>query len=258
MCGIAGFASLSGREVGKSHRFLSVLGDLISHRGPDGYGSWTDPTHIVGLVHRRLAIIDLTEQASQPMTGHGELTVSYNGEIYNYKELKEDAEKRGVSFFSNSDTETILSTYSEYGIEAPKHLRGMFAYALWDENRKRLVIARDRFGIKPLYYAIVDDLFVFASEAKALLPFLPSITTNSDALAEYLTFQYSISDKTLFEGIHQVMPGHTIVIENGVLTVERYWDVQYEVDYSWTVNSAEERLRGLLADSVNVHLRSDV
>ena len=88
MCGIAGFASLSGREVGKSDRFLSVLGDLISHRGPDGYGSWTDPTHIVGLVHRRLAIIDLTEQASQPMTGHGELTVSYNGEIYNYKELQ--------------------------------------------------------------------------------------------------------------------------------------------------------------------------
>jgi asparagine synthase (glutamine-hydrolysing) len=143
-------------------------------------------------------------------------------------------------------------------VEAPKHLRGMFAYALWDDGRQRLVLARDRFGIKPLYYTIVDNLFVFASEAKALLPFLPSISTNSDALAEYLTFQYSISDKTLFEGIHQVMPGHTIVIENGVINVERYWDIQYEVDHSYTFDSAEQKLRELLSDSINVHLRSDV
>ena len=258
MCGIAGFMSLNGNSIHSHERFLTVLGDLISHRGPDGYGTWINDELKVGLVHRRLAIIDLSEQAAQPMTGHGKLTVSYNGEIYNYKELRKSAEKRGVNFFSNSDTETILSTYAEFGVEAPKHLRGMFAYALWDEQRHRLVLARDRFGIKPLFYAIVDNLFVFASEAKALLPFLPSITTNSDALAEYLTFQYSISDKTLFEGIHQVMPGHTIVIENGVLTVERYWDIQYEVNYSWTVNSAEERLRELLSDSVNVHLLSDV
>jgi asparagine synthase (glutamine-hydrolysing) len=258
MCGLAGFVSLKGSEVRESQHFLSVLGGLISHRGPDGYGTWVNPTQIAGLAHRRLAIIDLSEQASQPMTGHGNVTVSYNGEIYNYKELRKDAEEQGLLFFSNSDTETILSTYSQFGTEAPKHLRGMFAFALWDENRERLILARDRFGIKPLYYAIVEDLFVFASEAKALLPFLPAITTNSDALAEYLTFQYSISDKTLFEGIHQVMPGQTIEIENGVLTIERYWDVQYEVDYSWTVNSAEERLRELLADSVNVHLRSDV
>ena len=258
MCGIAGFMSLNGKSIHPHERFLTVLGDLISHRGPDGYGTWINDELTVGLVHRRLAIIDLSEQAAQPMTGHGKLTVSYNGEIYNYKELKQSAEDRGFKSFSSSDTETILSTYAEHGVEAPKHLRGMFAYALWDDGRQRLVLARDLFGIKPLYYTIVDNLFVFASEAKALLPFLPSISTNSDALAEYLTFQYSISDKTLFEGIHQVMPGHTIVIENGVINVERYWDIQYEVDHSYTFDSAEQKLRELLSDSINVHLRSDV
>jgi len=258
MCGIAGFLSLDGTAIGSNQRFLSVLGDLISHRGPDGYGTWLNDEKTVGLVHRRLAIIDLSNQAAQPMTGHGNVTVSYNGEIYNYKELRRNAEKQGFSFFSNSDTETLLSAYALFGIETPKHLRGMFAYALWDDSRQRLVLTRDRFGIKPLYYAHVDGLFVFASEAKALLPFLPSITTNPDALAEYLTFQYSISDRTLFEGIHQVMPGHTVVIENGAVHVERYWDINYELDYSWTAASAEVKLRELLTDSVDVHLRSDV
>jgi asparagine synthase (glutamine-hydrolysing) len=258
MCGIAGFLSLDGATIGRHKRFLEVLGDLISHRGPDGYGTWINDKATVGLVHRRLAIIDLSDQAAQPMTGHGNSTISYNGEIYNYKELRENAEERGISSFSNSDTETILSTYAQFGVQTPKHLRGMFAYALWDDDRQRLTLARDRFGIKPLYYAIVDNLFVFASEAKALLPFLPSIKTDSDALAEYLTFQYSISNKTLFEGVHQVMPGHTVVIENGVMTIEKYWDVQYEVDYSWTPDSAEEKLREILAESIDVHLRSDV
>lgn len=258
MCGIAGFLSLNETEITKSERFLTVLGDLISHRGPDGYGTWANSTKTVGLVHRRLAIIDLSEQAAQPMTAHGDLTITYNGEIYNYKELRKDAETKNIGFASQSDTETILSSYAQYGVAAASHLRGMFAYALWDERKKRLVLSRDRFGIKPLYYAVVDNLFVFASEAKALLPFLPSISTNSDALAEYLTFQYSISDKTLFEGINQVMPGHSLIIENGMITVEKYWDIQYEVDFSWTIDSAKEKLRELLNDSIELHLRSDV
>lgn len=258
MCGVAGFLSLNGTVIEKADRFLTVLGDLISHRGPDGYGTWVDETRSVGLAHRRLAIIDLSDNAAQPMSGHGGLTISYNGEIYNYKELKKDAEAIGINFSSQSDTETILSSYAQYGVDAAKHLRGMFAFALWDEKKNRLVLGRDRFGIKPLYYAVVDNLFVFASEAKALLPFLPSVKTNPDALAEYLTFQYSISDKTLFEGIDQVMPGHTVVIQNGVISIEKYWDIQYEVNYSWTSHSAEEALCELLTDSLDVHLRSDV
>lgn len=258
MCGVAGFLSLDGTERDKADRFLTVLGDLISHRGPDGYGTWVSETRSIGLAHRRLAIIDLSDNAAQPMSGHGGLTISYNGEIYNYKELRRDAEAIGIHFSSQSDTETILSSYAQYGVDAAKHLRGMFAFALWDENRNRLVLSRDRFGIKPLYYAVLDNLFVFASEAKALLPFLPSVKTNPDALAEYLTFQYSISGKTLFEGIDQVMPGHTVVVQNGVISIEKYWDIQYEVDYSWTSKSAEEALHELLTDSLDVHLRSDV
>ena len=258
MCGIAGFFSLNGKEVEKSARFLTVLGDLISHRGPDGYGTWVNESNTAGLVHRRLAIIDLSDQASQPMHGHGGLTISYNGEIYNYKELRKEAEEEGIRFSSQSDTETILAAYSQFGVDAAKHLRGMFAYAIWDEKKNRLVLSRDRFGIKPLYYTVVDNLFVFASEAKALLPFLPTISTNSDALAEYLTFQYSISNKTLFEGIDQVMPGHNIVIENDAISIDKYWDIQYEVNYGWTSHSAEEELRNLLSDSIDVHLRSDV
>jgi asparagine synthase (glutamine-hydrolysing) len=258
MCGIAGFISLGGDPVIQHARFLEVLGDLIAHRGPDGKGTWIDENKSVGLVHRRLAIIDLSDQAAQPMHGHGGLTVSFNGEIYNYKELRKEAEEEGIRFSSQSDTETILSAYVQFGVDAAKHLRGMFAFAIWDERRNRLVLSRDRFGIKPLYYAVIDNLFVFASEAKALLPFLPSISTNSDALAEYLTFQYSISNKTLFEGIDQVMPGHSIVIENGTISIEKYWDIQYEVNYGWTSHSAEEELRSLLSDSIDVHLRSDV
>lgn len=258
MCGIGGFFSLIDREVEKSDRYLSVLGDLISHRGPDGYGTWVNERNTAGLVHRRLAIIDLSDHASQPMHGHGGLTISFNGEIYNYKELRKESEAEGIRFSSQSDTETILAAYSRFGVDAAKHLRGMFAYAIWDEKKNRLVISRDRFGIKPLYYTVVDNLFVFASEAKALLPFLPTISTNSDALAEYLTFQYSISNKTLFEGIDQVMPGQNIVIENGVISIEKYWDIQYEVNHGWTAQSAEEELRNLLSDSIDVHLRSDV
>jgi asparagine synthase (glutamine-hydrolysing) len=258
MCGIAGIVDLNESRGPRTRHYIEVLGSLISHRGPDGYGTWTNVDESVGLVHRRLAIIDLSEQAAQPMSGHGDLTITYNGEIYNYKELREKAEQNGYQFQSHSDTETILSSYAQYGVEAPRHLRGMFAFALWDQPKQRLVLSRDRFGIKPLYYAIVDGLFIFASEAKALLPFLPSISTDRDALAEYLTFQYSISDKTLFEGVHQVMPGHTFVIEDGNITIEKYWDIQYEVDYGKTQGFFVDRLRGLLADSIDVHLRSDV
>lgn len=258
MCGIAGFVSLGGKTPEKPERLLAVLGNLISHRGPDGYGTWINEGKTVGLVHRRLAVIDLSDQASQPMRGHGGLAISYNGEVYNYKELKKSAMERGIRFSSQSDTETILAAYTQFGVGVAQHLRGMFAFAIWDEKRNRLVLSRDRFGIKPLYYSVIGNLLVFASEAKALLPFLPKICTNPDALAEYLTFQYSISNKTLFEGIDQVMPGHNIVIENGSISTEQYWDIHYDINYGWTSHSAEDELRILLTDSIDIHLRSDV
>lgn len=231
---------------------------LQSHRGPDGSGVWSSHDSRVGLIHRRLAIIDLSDQAAQPMSGVSGSTLTYNGEIYNYRELRSQLESYGVRFQSQSDTETLLALYERAGVDCVNQLRGMFAFALWDEQKQRLFLARDRFGIKPLYYTCQDSIFYFASEQKALLPFLPSIRTNPSALAEYLTFQYTISGSTMFDGIEQLMPGHYITIQDGNVQITKYWDIKYEVDYSWTAESAEEHLRDLLSDSVDIHLRSDV
>lgn len=258
MCGIAGLLSLSGAPLAGMDRALSAMSALIAHRGPDGDGVWSDRDGIVGFAHRRLSIIDLSDSAAQPMSGHGGLTVTYNGEIYNYRELRDVARRSGFRLESASDTEAILTTYAQFGLEVPTHLRGMFAFALWDESKKRLLVARDRFGIKPLYYTVQGGVLYFASEAKALLPFLPSIETDQDALAEYLTFQYSISSRTLFAGIEQLLPGHRLIVESGVVTVERYWDVRYEIDYEHNHQYFFDRARELVLDSVDVHMRSDV
>lgn len=258
MCGIAGYVSLSGRRPENPTRELTVLSGLIAHRGPDGDGQWLHESQNVGLVHRRLAIIDLRPEAAQPMQSPNGNVITYNGETYNYKELREDAVRSGYSFSSQSDTETILATYDEYGVDTPNHLRGMFAFAIWDEKRNRTMIVRDRFGIKPLYYCVVDGILYFASEAKSLLPFLPSIRTNSTALAEYLTFQYSLGSQTLFEGIEQLMPGHRMVIESGNVSIQRYWDIKYEIDYSHHARYFQDGVHDLVEQSAEIHLRSDV
>ena len=230
---------------------------LIAHRGPDGHGSWISPDGSVGLTHRRLAIIDLTAAAAQPMHAPNGTVISYNGEIYNYRELRA-AQADRWRFRSASDTEGILACYEAHGDGFLSQLRGMFAFALWDERKRRLIAARDRFGIKPFYYLLLDGVLYFASEAKALLPFLPSIETNSEALAEYLTFQYTIGDKTLFKHIHQLMPGHYLVAENGKVEVKRYWDVHYQIDWEHNAKYFEHRLRELLNESMALHLRADV
>jgi asparagine synthase (glutamine-hydrolysing) len=257
MCGIAGIISIGGTPVRDLDASLTVLSQLIAHRGPDGQGEWSSARRHVGLVHRRLAIIDLSAAAHQPMVAPGPTVISYNGEIYNYIELRE-ALAAHWSFCSASDTECILAAYDRYGVDCLDQLRGMFAFALWDERRQRLFCARDRFGIKPFYYAVIGDLFVFASEAKALLPFLPEIATNPAALAEYLTFQYTVNGETLFQGIQQLLPGHALSIENGEVRVWRYWDVRYQIDFDHSARYFEHRLTELLNDTVSAHLRSDV
>jgi asparagine synthase (glutamine-hydrolysing) len=257
MCGIAGIASIDGTPVPRLAFSLGVLDHLIAHRGPDGDGAWISSARSVGLAHRRLAIIDLSDMAQQPMIAPGPRVITYNGEIYNYVELRAELSS-GWDFRSASDTECILAAYDRHGLDCVEHLRGMFAFAIWDERRRRLFCARDRFGIKPLYYALVGNLFVFASEAKALLPFLPEIETDPAALAEYLTFQYTIGEATLFRGIKQLMPGHALRLENNRVSVWRYWDVRYEIDADHNARYFERRLGELLDDSVRIHLRSDV
>src|SRR5688572_1685324 len=193
MCGIAGIIDLERRPLANLGHRLAVMNDLIAHRGPDDVGAWTDERGTVGLAHRRLSIIDVTAEGHQPFVTPAGTVLTYNGEIYNYVELRRELEG-GWRFRSQSDTEVILAAYDRWGTDCLEHLRGMFAFALWDGDR--LFCARDRLGIKPLYYATVDDTFVFASEPKALLPFLPEIATDAGALAEYLVFQYPIGEQT--------------------------------------------------------------
>lgn len=258
MCGINGAVSLSGQPIPEIERRLSVMNALVAHRGPDGSGTWTTPRRDVGLGHRRLAIIDLRDTAAQPMVAdHNGTAIAFNGEIYNYIELRDELRDKWP-FRTLSDTETILAAYDRYGTECLGHLRGMFAFALWDERRKRLFCARDRFGIKPFYYAVVDGVVYFASEAKALLPFLPAVETDARALAEYFTFQFTIGERTLFKGVRQLLPGQALCIEDGELKIWRYWDVYYETDHDHSMLYFERRLGELMGESIDLHLRSDV
>ena len=257
MCGIAGQISMAASPIPDAERRLSGMLQLIEHRGPDGHGVWCNANKQVGFVHARLSIVDLSESGSQPMSGANGSVITYNGEIYNHTELRESLADHW-SFRSSSDTECILAAYAKYGDECLAHLRGMFAFAIWDEQKQRLFCARDRFGIKPFYYAMVDGVLYFASEAKALLPFLPEIKTNEAALAEYLTFQYTIGEKTLFEGVYQLLPGHALSLDSGRLRIWRYWDVSYEVDFDHSANFFQTRIQELLEESVALHGRSDV
>jgi asparagine synthase (glutamine-hydrolysing) len=257
MCGIAGQISIGNQPIVALSQKLDVMSDLLAHRGPDGQGQWRCKQDKVGFVHRRLAIIDLSDSAAQPMDADNGTVITFNGEIYNYPELRESLSD-DWNFRSHSDTECILASYQRYGDDFLSHLRGMFAFAIWDKKKQRLICARDRFGIKPFYYCQLGDVFYFASEAKALVPFLDDIRTNKSALAEYLTFQYTIGEKTLFSGIRQLLPGHSLVVEKGNVRTLRYWDVVHEIDFEHSATYFHRRLGELLEDSVKLHGRSDV
>ena len=255
MCGIGGALQLSFEGIPNLDRRLQVMNDLLRHRGPDGEGVWQHPARFAGFAHRRLSIIDLST-GDQPMTDPAGNWITYNGEIYNYIELR--AELGAENFQTTSDTEVILQAYRRWGADCVNHLRGMFAFAIWDERRRELFCARDRFGIKPFYYTIVDDVFYFASEVKVLLPFVSRIETDLEGFKDYLAFQFCLAGKTLFKNVLELLPGHTLRIKNGTVEVKRYWEVYYDLDFAHTPKYFEERLRTLLCESVGLHLRADV
>ncbi|MCF6199883.1 MAG: asparagine synthase (glutamine-hydrolyzing) [Hyphomicrobiaceae bacterium] len=257
MCGIAGIVSLSGAPIERLEHKLGVMGKLIAHRGPDDHGIWCSSKGNAGLAHRRLSILDLSPSGAQPMKGPNETAIVHNGEVYNYLELKDELKDKWP-FRGHSDTESVLAAYAIYGDDFVTHLRGMFATAVFDEKNQKLVAVRDRFGIKPFYYAVIKDVFYFASEAKAIVPFLEQIETDPDALAQYLTFQYGIDELTLFKGIKQLMPGHLLTLKDGSVQIRRYWDVDYKIDWDHSPQYFYRHLRELLDDSIDVHLRSDV
>jgi asparagine synthase (glutamine-hydrolysing) len=255
MCGIGCVMSLNLRPVPSLEAALGGLDELLAHRGPDGAASWRHDRGHVGFAHRRLSIIGL-ESGNQPMRGRDGNWIAHNGEIYNYLELREELD--ASTFRTDSDTEVILRAYERWGPDCLHHLRGMFAFTLWDEREKTLFVARDRFGIKPLYYTVVDGVLYCASEAKALLPFVPRIETDTEALNDYLTFQFTFDDKTMFRDIQQLPPAHTLTVRNGVLAIRRYWEVEYEPDLDHTERYFIDQLRELIANSVSFHTRADV
>jgi asparagine synthase (glutamine-hydrolysing) len=256
MCGIAGMINLDGGEVAALGRKLKAMSHIQKHRGPDGHGIWRHESGLVGFAHQRLSIIDLSAAGAQPMTDRQGNWITYNGEIYNYKELRRELGEE--KFASNSDTETILMAYRKWGADCPNHLRGMFSFALWDESEQTLFCVRDRFGIKPFYYSIVDDVFYFASEAKTLLPMQPEIATDLEGFKDYLTFQFCLPGKTMFKNIKELPPAHCFKIRNGEPKLYRYWDIYFEPDFHHTASYFKERLDERLTDSVSFHLRSDV
>lgn len=257
MCGVAGILDLNYQNYPNLSSHLQVMNNLQAHRGPDGEGFWTNDQQFVGLAHLRLSIIDLST-GDQPMSDEAGNIIIFNGEIYNYIELRQELKLFGYQFKTASDTEVILVAYRHWKKECVTHLRGMFAFAIWDEKEKILFCARDRFGIKPFYYTIVNNIFYFSSEVKALLPFLPQISTNHNALKEYLYFQLLLGTETLFQGVDELSPAHTLIIKNGNLQKQKYWEVYYHLDFEHTSKYFEEKLRYLLEDAIRIHTRSDV
>jgi len=254
VCGIGAILDLHGDRVPYLMTALEGMNELQAHRGPDGEGLWQHERGFVGFAHRRLTIIGL-ERGDQPMTDGSGNWITYNGEIYNYRQLRAEL---GGEFRTDSDTEVVLSAYRRWGRDCVSHLRGMFAFALWDESEATLFLARDRFGIKPLYYSVVDGVFYCTSEAKALLPFLPEVDTDLDGLRDYLVFQFTLGEKTLFKGVRQLLPGNWLAVRDGSVTVSRYWDVHFESDLDHTEQYFASNLREIVADSIGAHLTSDV
>ncbi len=286
MCGIAGIMQRDGASVDGA--LLEAMTTVQAHRGPDGEGYvLLDPSgkekpfavagslrgalgsrsgragpYRVGFGHRRLAIVDITPLGHQPMGSEdGSAWITYNGEIYNYVELREELRRLGRRFCSHSDTEVVLAAYQQWGVACLQRFNGMFAFALWDATRRRLVCARDRFGMKPFYYQVTPDRILFASEIKALLanramPAEPNLRRVHDFLV--LGLQDHTAE-TLFNGVTQLRPGHLLVIDGDRMEVTPWWDLSHpSAPSDLTDDSAEELVRRLMTDAVRVHLRSDV
>ncbi len=258
MCGLVGIVDLRGEPV--AHETLRRMTDTIAHRGPDGEGHWVGDG--VGLGHRRLAIIDLSPGGRQPMLSpDGQLAIVYNGEIYNYQELRAELQALGHRFVSSSDTEVLLHAWEAWGPGCLDRLNGMFAFAVWDRRCRRLVLARDRYGIKPLYYWTDGHRLAFASEIKALLT-LPGCrrAVCLPALHQYFTFQNVFTDETLFEGVRLLPPAHTLVIEEGAVGKPApYWDYRFGIaPLELTEDECVEELFGSFSSAAVRQLVSDV
>lgn len=259
MCGIAGFVNLNGNPA--EPVLLRRMTDAIIHRGPDGEGIFTDGG--LGLGHRRLAIIDLSAAGRQPMqTSDGRFVLSYNGEVYNFQELRAELQAMGYQFRSRTDSEVVLYAWAAWGAKALDRFNGMFAFAIWDRQEQELVLARDRYGIKPLYYAELPQTLLFGSEVKAMLAH-PAMRAELDpeALLEYMTFQNFFADRTLFQGVKLLPAGSWLTLKVGIkkVAVQRYWDYAFtEPSKAEPLDQYAEELDRLFLQAVRRQLVSDV
>lgn len=259
MCGIAGWANLENKSSrNHSEILLHEMCERITHRGPDSEGLWLAEKVALGM--RRLSIIDL-HTGEQPVYNEDKSIVAVmNGELYNYREVRADLQKLGHHFTTQSDTEILPHLYEEYGEDMVDHLNGMFAFALWDTTRRKLLIARDRFGEKPLYYGVFENRLIFGSEPKVLLAH-PDVKPELDlnAMRQYLSFDYVPAPFSIYQGIFKLPAAHLLTLEDGEINTRRYWNLSFEKnDRAPTVENAAERLRELLSDSVRMRLVSDV
>jgi len=252
MCGIAGYLSFTDAPAPTA--VLEAMTRALAHRGPDGEGLHADGG--VGLGHRRLAILDVTAAAAQPMSAaNGRVWITYNGEMYNFWEVRRDLEARGHRFTTRSDTEVILAAYLEWGRACLQHFNGMFAFGLWDARTRELWLVRDRFGVKPLFFASQPGFLVFASEIKGLLPALPPPALDEEALHHFLSLNYTPAPRTLFRGVAQLLPAHELVCRvDGTLRISRWWDLERTSPPADAVAAVE----ALLDDAVRLRLVSDV
>lgn len=259
MCGICGVLNPKGITE-EEQLVIEKMKSTLTHRGPDGAGTYSDPDGLIILGHTRLKIIDLSERAAQPMPNEtGDVWVTYNGEIYNFLELRSALEQQGHRFKSASDTEVLVHLYGEKGERMLEDINGMFAFALWDERHQRLMLARDRVGKKPLFYAEANGKFLFASEIQALLqvPWLPR-NVDYQAIDQYLTYGYIPAPHTAFKVIKKLPPASYLTLQNGKVKIERYWSLEYLPKLQISEEEACGRLLELLKEAVKLRMISDV
>jgi asparagine synthase (glutamine-hydrolysing) len=255
MCGICGILNYD-IEQPVEPSIMKAMNDVMLHRGPDDEGFYVKGN--IGLGHRRLSIIDLAT-GQQPMSNEDKTVwIVYNGEIYNYLNLRKDLQNRGHLFSTHSDTETIVHAYEEYGAACTELIRGMFAFAIWDAPRQRLFLARDRLGIKPVYYSLEQNRILFASEIKALLAGGVRAEVNQQALDSYLTLGYVPAPNTMFKGIYKLLPGYNLTVSKGDVRLNKYWDFDHIQPQERPESYYSEKLLELLTDCVDMRLMSEV
>src|ERR1051326_1344880 len=262
MCGISGIWNFNGRKIERKN--LERFNNSLSHRGPDGEGYFIDESEQLGLGHRRLSILDLSENGRQPMSFADRYHITYNGEIYNFLELKSELEQQGYTFYSNSDTEIILAAYACWGINCLKKFNGMWSFAVWDSRDKKLFLARDRFGIKPLYYLFKqNNFFAFASETiafKHLNDYERSFDNNKFALSLSNHFLLEGKGHTIYEDIFQLLPGHYSLVEKNRFIIQKRWwstlDNVYKIEDDY--NKQCSNFYSLFESACKLRMRSDV